>query len=76
MATTNTTPSPVTRIKQRPAWHVNSLIRRAGSTQHAIGQAVGCSQAMVSKVVLRRIVGTPMAERVWAEIARVVGKAA
>ena len=59
-------------ISHRPAWQVNRAVRRAGSTQEKIARAVGCNQSDVSKAINRKMVGTPLAGRIWAEIARVV----
>lgn len=59
-------------VSHRPAWQVTRAIRRAGSTQEKIAKAVGCNQSDVSKAVHRKMVGTPLAGRIWAEITRVV----
>lgn len=59
-------------IRHRPAWQVKARIRQAGRTQYDIATAIGCNQSDVSKVINRRIAGTPLAARVWAEIERVL----
>lgn len=62
-------------IRHRPAWQVNAQIRRAGSTQWQIAQAARCNQSDVSKVIRRRTVGTPLAERVWKAIEKTLNGA-
>jgi hypothetical protein len=47
-------------------------LQRAGLTQYDIAQRCRCSQQMVSKAIGRRVKPSPLVERVWEELERVL----
>ena len=58
-------------IRQRPAWQVKDLLRRAGTSQQDIAARLGLSQSFISHTINRGPGGlAAKKERVWQEIER------
>jgi len=58
-------------IRQRPAWQVKDLLRRAGTSQQDIAARLHLSQSFVSHTINRGPGGlAEKKERVWQEIER------
>jgi hypothetical protein len=59
-------------IRRYPAWKINGLIRAAGFKHLDIAKRAGVHESQVSHTILRRRVGTPACERVWAVLERIL----
>lgn len=67
MAPTNTT------VRRLPQHTLVKRLRKAGYTQFEFAQRCKVSQQTVSAAIGRRVKGSPMTERVWAELEKVLG---
>lgn len=66
---------PMRPIRQRPAWQVKDLLRRAGSSQQEIAAALDLSQSFISHTINRGPGGlAAKKDRVWQEIERVTAR--